>query len=179
MDNKLKEKLLNENSKNPIEIFISLVENKDIPMHGPIHHFIDGATILTAIHNVQNNFDLSKALDELYNRAETMPGATCGKWGMCGSAVSIGAALSILHNTGPLSDDEHYKNHMELVSKILHKISEIGGPRCCKRNAFISISTTVEFLKEKYKINLESNSIKCNFSNNNEQCIGNKCPFNA
>lgn len=178
MNNKLKEQLLNEKSKNPIVIFTSLVNKDEIPMHGPIHHFIDGATILTAIHNVQNDFDLSEALDELFNRAETMPGAICGNWGVCGSASSVGAALSILHKSGPLSSDEHYKNHMELVSRILHKISEVGGPRCCKRNAYISLSTTIQFLKEKYNIDLEISDIKCDFSNKNNQCIGAKCPYN-
>ena len=38
----IKEICLNEKSINPIEIVKSLMKIKDIPIHGPIHHIIDG-----------------------------------------------------------------------------------------------------------------------------------------
>ena len=63
-------------------------------MHGPIHHIIDGAAFMTAMYNAGVKFNLDTALDELANRGSDMPGATCGKWGMCGSASSVGAALA-------------------------------------------------------------------------------------
>jgi 4-aminobutyrate aminotransferase-like enzyme len=40
-----------------------------IPLHGPQHHFLDGAAFLTAYHNNGGAVDLSKALDELAKRA--------------------------------------------------------------------------------------------------------------
>lgn len=106
-----------------------------------------------------------------------MPGAICGQWGICGSAASVGASLAILHNTGPLSDNDYYKDNLKLTSRILSRMAEIGGPRCCKRNAFLSLQTASDFVRENYDIPLESHEIKCGFFPKNEQCIGKRCPF--
>ena len=168
---------LNSDSKNPIEIAMTIMNQKEINIHGPEHHVIDGASLLTAIYNVSPTFNLEEALNELIERGKLMPGATCGKWGVCGSVSSIGAALSILHHTGPLSDDDYYKDHMELTSIILEKMSHIGGPRCCKRNAFLSISTAADYVKKHYNIDLQIHNIHCHYSQHNKQCIGTRCPF--
>lgn len=63
------------------------------------------------------------------------------------------------------------------MSKALGKIADIGGPRCCKRNAFLSILTAIDFVKEQYGIELVNQEVKCTFSNKNKQCIGIRCPF--
>ena len=148
-----------------------------IHIHGPEHHVLDGACFLTALHNQGVEFDLAEALDEMINRGSKMPGATCGQWGVCGSSASLGAALAILHGTGPLSDNEYYKDNMRYTSKVLGRMAEIGGPRCCKRNAYLSIKTMIEFMKEQYGIAMEDMNIQCAFSGENQQCIGNRCPF--
>lgn len=110
-------------------------------------------------------------------RGAKMPGATCGMWGVCGSCSSVGAALAIARGTGPLSDNEYYKDNMEVASSALAKMAEIGGPRCCKRNAFLSISTAAEYMNNTYNAGLETGEITCEFSRENKQCIGKRCPF--
>lgn len=180
MDEKLmmiKELCLKETSKDPIEIAVKMMKNEMIHMHGPEHHILDGSALLTAIYNVEPSFDLATALDELANRGLKMPGATCGQWGICGSASSIGAALAIIHETGPLSNNEYYKDNMRLTSQALSHIDEIGGPRCCKRNAFLSLQTAIAFVKDKYGIELASHQVECEFSHRNKQCIKERCPF--
>ncbi|MCQ2798715.1 MAG: DUF5714 domain-containing protein, partial [Bacilli bacterium] len=87
------------------------------------------------------------------------------------------AVFSIIDETGPLSDNEDYKDHMAFTSSVVAKMSEIGGPRCCKRNAFISLSAAVEHAKEKYDVELELSSVICEFSPRNMQCIKDRCPF--
>ena len=106
-----------------------------------------------------------------------MPGATCGQWGMCGSSSSLGAAFAILHETGPLSNNQYYKDNLKYVARALNKISEFGGPRCCKRNAFLSLLTAIDFADEYYDIQLPKHEINCEFSSRNKQCIGLRCPF--
>lgn len=174
---RIKEMCLQINSKNPIEIVQILMDDPMIAMHGPEHHMVDGAALLVALSNAYVTFDLKEALDEMENRAKMMPGATCGKWGVCGSASSIGAALSIIHGCGPLSDNEYYKDNLHFTSSALHALGEVGGPRCCKRNAFLSLLTATQFVKEKYNIELESSEINCHYSPQNKQCIRVRCPF--
>lgn len=168
---------MNTKSKDPFEILFEIMGKDCIKMHGPIHHIVDGSSFLAAMHNAGVDFDLSKALDEMVVRGEKMPGATCGQWGMCGSASSIGAALAIIHGTGPLSDSELYKDNMRYVSKAIAAIGEVGGPRCCKRNAFLSMTAAVDFVKERYGIELGSHKVTCIFKQNNPNCIGTRCPF--
>ena len=48
---------------------------------------------------------LSIALEKLMAEGLRMPGAMCGLWGICGAITSIGAVLSIIDGTGPLSTD--------------------------------------------------------------------------
>lgn len=173
----IKKEVLKYTSKNPIEI-VKCIMNKDfINIHGPEHHFLDGASFLVAYKNAGGEIDIVLAIDELAKRTIKMPGAICGLWGVCGSTASIGACLSIIHKTGPLSNDNFYKDNMEYTSLVLSKISKIGGPRCCKRNAFLSISEGIKFVKEKYNVEMESENIVCEFSSRNQQCLENKCPF--
>ena len=173
----IKEELLSSNSKNPIDIFKFITSKDYINIHGPEHHFLDGAIFLTAYKNAGGNIDLMKSLDLLADRTIKMPGAMCGYWGVCGSVTSIGAALSIINQTTPLSSSDYYKDNMEYTSAVISVMSEIGGPRCCKRNAFISLSYITKFVKEKYGIEMEENEIHCNHSQKNKQCLGLKCPF--
>lgn len=135
------------------------------------------AKCVAAYNNAGGNIDLDNSLELLAERTIKMPGAMCGHWGVCGSSTSIGAALSIVHQISPLSSNIYYKNNMEYTSSIIQKMSEIGGPRCCKRNAFISLSNAVKFVKDKYDVKMELGDIICEFSSKNKQCIGLRCPF--
>lgn len=180
MDNKfnmIKNKCLKSTEKNAVKLAINIMKEDYISIHGSEHHILDGACLMAAMHNCGYEFSLENALNEMIERGKNMPGATCGMWGMCGSAASIGAALAIIHKTGPLSNNQYYKDNLNCVSKALAKIAEVGGPRCCKRNAFLSLQSAIDFINVNYDIKLEKSDIVCTFSNENKQCIGQKCPF--
>lgn len=165
-------------SKNPLEIVQEVMDRDFINIHGPEHHYLDGASFIVAYKNAGGNIDLEKALEELQKRTIKMPGAMCGLWGVCGSVAAIGACLAIINGTSPLSDNEFYKDNMEYTSSVISKMSEIGGPRCCKRNAFISLLSGAEFVKRKYGIIMDiPNENKCKYYFRNAQCIKGRCPF--
>ena len=56
-DKEMQQKILNickeSTEKNPIVIFNRIVKNEEvlIPVHGPIHHVVDGAAFMTAFFN--------------------------------------------------------------------------------------------------------------------------------
>lgn len=174
---KIIEECLKEKSKNPVDIFYHIAQKDFIRIHGPEHHVLDGASLLTAFYNAGGDIDLEKSLDELMKRGLQMPGATCGMWGVCGAVSSMGAALSIIDGTGPLSNDDSWGKHMEFTSKALYSLSQVGGPRCCKRDAFLSFQNAIEFINANYNVELQSNKIECIFSDRNKQCIKERCPF--
>ncbi len=174
---KIIEACLKVNSRNPIDIFNNIAQQDFVRIHGPEHHILDGASLLTAFYNAGGNIDLEKSLNELMKRGLQMPGAICGLWGVCGAVSSIGAALSIIDGTTPLSSDGSWGKHMEFTSKALYSLSQVGGPRCCKRDAFLSFQNAIQYINENYDVELQNAQIKCSFSEKNEQCIENKCPF--
>lgn len=174
---KIIEACLREKSKNPIEIFKNIAKSDFVRIHGPEHHVLDGAALLTAFYNASGKIDLQNSLQELMKRGLQMPGAICGMWGVCGAVSSMGAALSIIDGTSPLSTDFSWGKHMEFTSKALHSLSQVGGPRCCKRDAFLSFQNAIQYINENYEVELESSSIECGFSEKNEQCIKERCPF--
>ena len=168
---------LQETSTNPIDIFSKIAKQDFVRMHGPEHHVLDGAALLTAFYNGGGKIELETSLNELMKRGLQMPGATCGMWGVCGAVSSMGATLSIIDGTGPLSTDSSWGKHMEFTSKALHSLSQVGGPRCCKRDAFLSFEKAIAYVNENYDVKLEYSNITCSFREKNEQCIKEKCPF--
>lgn len=170
---------LNEKSISPVEIFLNIAQKDFVRIHGPEHHILDGAALLTAFYNAGGNIDLEDSLDELMKRGLQMPGATCGMWGVCGAVSSMGAALSIIDGTGPLSEDDSWGMHMEFTSKALHRLSEMGGPRCCKRDAFLSFEEAIAHINKIYDVELKKDEIVCCHSDMNAQCIKERCPFYA
>ena len=174
---KIVEACLQKKSKNPLDIFYNIAHMDFVRIHGPEHHVLDGAALLTAYYNAGGKMELQTSLHELMKRGLQMPGATCGMWGVCGAVSSMGAALSIIDGTGPLSLDSSWGKHMEFTSKALCSLSQVGGPRCCKRDAFLSFQKAIEYINENYNVELESSRIECCFSEKNEQCIKERCPF--
>lgn len=168
---------LQEKSNNPIEIFKRIANQEFIRIHGPEHHILDGAVILTAFYNAGGEIDLKASLTELMRRGMQMPGATCGLWGVCGAVNSLGAALSIIDGTGPLSTDDSWGSHMQFTSKALKTLADVGGPRCCKRNAMLSLQEAITYINENYDVKLATSDVRCTYSGNNNECIKTKCPF--
>lgn len=173
----IREQALKETSIDPLEVARSIMKEDFVSVNGPEHHFLDGAAFLVAYKNANGKVDLPSALDELAERSIKMPGAMCGYWGVCGSSSSVGAALSIIHKTTPISDDEFYKDNTEYTSSVLKLLSVVGGPRCCKRNAFLALGEAIRFVEKKYGIKMGKSKVICEYSLLNEQCIGEKCPF--
>lgn len=168
---------MKQSSTNPYEIFCTIAQKDYVRIHGPEHHVLDGACILTAFHNAGGNIDLGDALQKLMYEGLRMPGAVCGLWGVCGAVTSIGAALAVIDETGPLSAVD-WGSHMEYTSSALARLAKIGGPRCCKRDAFLSMEQAAEHIKIHYGITLDMLPIKCDFSSHNAQ-FGKRCPYNT
>lgn len=167
---------LEEKSKNPVHILNKMMKLEFCHMHGPEHHTMVGAALLTAYKNAGGEIDLRKALTEMHNRGKTVPGGACGFWGACGAGISSGMFVSIISGSTPLSV-ESFGLSNEMTSKSLNAIGTVGGPRCCKRDSYLSVLSAVDFVRENFGIEMEKSEVVCDFSRYNNQCIGKRCPF--
>ena len=167
---------LSETSKDPLEILEKMMAMPFCHMHGPEHHVMVGAALLTAYKNAGGEINLPKALQEMYRRGKAVPGGACGFWGACGSGVSAGQFLAIVTNSTPLAA-EPWGLSNRMTAKALESIGKNGGPRCCKRDSYLSILAAIDFVAEHLGVHMEKSNPVCTRSRQNNQCIGNRCPF--
>ena len=145
-------------------------------MHGPEHHVMVGAALLTAYHNAGGEIDLPQALAEMMSRGKNVPGGVCGFWGACGAGISTGIFVSILSKATPLTEESFGLSNL-MTSRALEKIGTVGGPRCCKRDSYLSILAAADFVREHFGVELDRHEVVCGYAAQNNQCIGKRCPF--
>jgi hypothetical protein len=166
-------------SSNPIEMAINLMDDPRIKMHGPEHHFLVPAVLWTAYANVKKLDPgvKSRRLSQAKQRAETVVGGSCGFYGNCGAAVGTGIFISLVTGATPLSTDAWGLCNL-MTSHSLLSIANVGGPRCCKRDSFLAISTAAGFLQERLATRLEMPAaITCHYSHLNRECKKDHCPY--
>lgn len=167
---------LKSETKNPVELLEQLMSMPFCHMHGPEHHVMVGASLLTAYKNAGGVLELESALVEMVNRGKSVPGGACGFWGACGAGISTGMFLSIATKATPLAK-EAWGLANQMTSKALGYIGKIGGPRCCKRDSYLAVTAAVEFVKENLGVEMELWDITCSRFAKNNQCIQGRCPF--
>ncbi|NLN71185.1 MAG: SAM-dependent methyltransferase [Thermoplasmatales archaeon] len=165
-------------SRNPYEILVEIISEPPMRMHDVRHHMAVGSALLAAYRNSGGAADFDNALKEIQKRGGSAPPGACGFIGNCGAAVSTGAFYSVVTEASPYSKGPQWGDPNLLTGKCLIAMSEVGGPRCCKRNSFIAMGIAVEQVKEKLGIAMEyPEKIECGFSDRNEECIEERCPF--
>lgn len=167
---------LSSHSKDPVEILQSMMALPFCHMHGPEHHVMVGAALLTAYHNAGGKLDLEQSLSEMMNRGKKVPGGACGFWGACGAGISSGMFVSILSSSTPLAVEPFALSH-QMTAKSLGAIGEIGGPRCCKRDSYLSVLAAIDFVSKHFGVQMEKHEIVCQHAAQNNQCIRKRCPF--
>jgi hypothetical protein len=168
--------LLSTTEQDPIVILQQLMTIPTVHMHGPEHHILVPSVLLTAYKNCGGVVDLGLSLKETAIRGKQVPGGACGNWGMCGAAAGAGIYASIvLHSTS--LNKEIWPKPILLTSRCLERISEVGGPRCCKRTSYISIQTAIDFTAEYMGISMPKSRVHCRYYNLNRECLKKECPF--
>ena len=167
---------LAQTSKNPVHILEKMMDLPFCHMHGPEHHVMVGAALLTAYQNAGGELDLPKALQEMYKRGKAVPGGSCGFWGACGAGISTGQFMAIATDATPLAVKPWGLSN-RMSAKALETIGLHGGPRCCKRDSWLAALTAVDFAAEHLQVQMEKTIPVCRYSHKNNQCIQKHCPF--
>lgn len=170
---------MKEISCNPIDIIEKMMSLPMCHMHGPEHHIMVGASLITAYKNAGGDVDLEWALAEIIRRGKQVPGGACGNWGACGAGISTGMFVSIVTRSNPLAGESWGLSNL-MTSRALARIAETGGPRCCKRDSYNAILAAIDFVEERLGIKMiRPTRLVCSRSPMNNQCLKSKCPFNG
>lgn len=170
-----------ETSKtNPIDMAVELMKNPSIYMHGPEHHFLVPAVLITSYYNTLGEKDVKiKKLALAKMRAKDVKGGFCGFYGDCGAAVGTGIYVSIILGASPLSKESWGLANL-MTGTSLISLARIGGPRCCKRNSFTAIGEAAKFTDEHFNVKLydyENYRPVCSFNSRNSECLKGECPY--
>lgn len=162
----------------PLELALFLMRHPSVKMHGPEHHFLVPAVLLTCYSLVAGEREkIPDRLRKARDRAREVKGGFCGFLGDCGAAVGTGIFVSVLSGATPLSRVEWRLANL-MTSRSLHDIALAGGPRCCKRNAYLAILAAVAFVREEWRLDLPvRENLACEFSDLNRECLGLECRF--
>lgn len=170
--------LINSDKRDPLIMAQELEHHPSIKMHGPEHHFLVPAVLITSyLNQIGEEYKKEEYLEEIEKRAKNVLGGFCGFYGACGSGIGVGIFMSVVLNATPLSNEEWGMSNL-ITSKSLEKISSYGGPRCCKRVSNLAIESAVDFVDEYLNVKLEiCESIKCQFKKYNKECIKERCKY--
>jgi hypothetical protein len=164
--------------EDPLELALILMRNQQVKMHGPEHHFLVPAVLLTTYYNTQKDQKNKKQkIREARSKSSKILGGFCGSHGDCGAAVGTGIFISLVTDSTPLSTKEWKLSNL-MTARSLLTIANHGGPRCCKRTTFLAINEAVDFLKENFGITMKINrKLACEFTDLNKECLKKKCPY--
>ena len=86
---------LSSGSKNPMEMAKVIMKHPTMPMHGPEHHAMIAAVLVTAYKNFTGKVT-DEEIKEAIRRGSTVPGGYCGLYGTDAAAIATGIAMSII-----------------------------------------------------------------------------------
>lgn len=164
--------------KQPYPLLFELMKLPKVAMHGPEHHLLLTAALLTAYCNEKNVLaDLPNYLTAANERSIAVPGGACGFWGICGAAIGSGIYMSIISEASSFSKAE-WKTTGQLTAACANVISNEGGPRCCKRDSFLSLAEAIPYSNTVLDTHFSLlDDVKCEFYPSNHECKRLACPF--
>jgi len=159
-----------------LKLFQQIREHPSIPKHGPEHHAMVPAIIVTAYKNSGGKLP-ENALKTAILRGSSIMGGACGFLGICGAASGVGIGFAIVLEASPVAKKAR-SAAQKVTYAVLGKIAEYEAARCCHREVWtalnIASSLSETFLHVKL---LAQTEVKCDQKKFNQYCYGKECPI--
>ena len=73
---------------------------------------------------------------------------------------------------------EPWAQTQRLTSRILARLADLGGPRCCKRTGFTAIIESAKYVDEVRGVRMElPETVTCTHYARNKECLKLDCPY--
>ena len=160
---------------NAVTLMQTIRSHPHFRIHGPEHHSLVPAVILASLKNAGNDITDDQIITGI-ERGNTVAGGACAFLGVCGAAVGVGIAFSVLLGATPYDGDKR-QIVQRVTQKVLEDIASFNAPRCCQRDCWIALQAASRLLKDKLGKNLLIDTITCEQFSTNKECIHDKCPL--
>ena len=144
-------------------------------IHGPEHHSMVPAVILTALRN--SGYPISdEEIHTAIERGKTVSGGACAFLGACGAAIGVGIAVSVVLKASPYDGDKR-QIVQQVTQAVLGRIASYKAPRCCQRDSWLALKEASPLIQEYTGKSLPVNSFACDQFPQNKECIHEQCPL--
>ncbi|MBN1199216.1 MAG: hypothetical protein JXA23_07680 [Bacteroidales bacterium] len=168
---------LEHTGSDPVALADRILQHPSVKMHGPEHHFLVPAVLISCYYSLQGNPEQKRTkLESARKRSSHVLGGFCGSHGTCGAAIGTGIFLSLILDSTPLKTQEWRLSNL-MTARALTEIAHLGGPRCCKRDTWIAIRHAAQFLQSEWNVTMETSRPSCGFSERNHECLEEGCLF--
>jgi 7,8-dihydro-6-hydroxymethylpterin dimethyltransferase len=157
-----------------VRLFEKIRRHPSIPMHGPEVHAMIPGIILCTYRNLGGGIS-DKLIETGILRGKGVAGGFCGFMGICGAAVGVGVAFSLLLDANPYKPSE--RSIVQGVTQaVLSEIAGVKAARCCQRDGFIALIKAAELSRALLPIALEAeHRYTCSQMHSNRECLGKTC----
>jgi hypothetical protein len=159
-----------------IALFDKIRRHPAIPRHGPEHHLLVPAIILTAFLN-QGGEVTPEMFRTVLARGKSVSGGACGFLGVCGAATGVGIAFSVLLKANPVKPKER-RQVLGAVQTVLGELSSWEAARCCQRDCWLALRKAAELSRRLLPIPLTAEApLVCRQSGERQDCLLSDCPL--
>lgn len=162
--------------KDMLSLFKHIREHPSIPKHGPEHHAMVPAIIVTCYKNSGGAVN-ANALKTALSRGASIIGGACGFLGICGAASGVGIGFAVLFESSPITTASRSKAQ-KVTHAVLGEIAQYEAARCCHREVWTALSIASKLSETFLHVKLEAKSdVKCDQKKFNQYCYGKLCPI--
>lgn len=173
----LEARCLASDERDPVALATALMREPSVKLHGPEHHFLVPAALLTARANLLGErAALPGLLAEARRRSQPVAGGFCGLQGACGAAIGAGTYVALATGSTPLAGPARSLAN-RMTAEALAVIAGAGGARCCKRETSLALLTAARFTRRHLGVEMRARGVRCTFHSFNGECARDGCPF--
>lgn len=159
-----------------VALFKHIRTHRSVSVHGPEHHAMVAAVILTTYRNLGGEVSDEK-IQKAIKRGAAIAGGSCGLAGVCGAAMGVGIAFGALIGSSPKKADKR-QQLLQLTSGVLDEIAAMRAARCCQRDAYLALREAAEISQLHLDIKLLADEpYPCQQTHLNKQCAEEICPL--
>ncbi len=159
-----------------ISLFAHVRRHPALAVHGPEHHSLVPATILTTYRNLGGSL-ADDAICKGIRRGAAVPGGFCAFSGGCGAAMGVGIAFAILIGASPLQAVKR-QQVQRIAAGAIEAVSRHQAARCCQRDGWVALRHAATISEPIIGLKLRAETaLRCSQQQLNKQCGKENCPL--
>ena len=164
------------NETDMLALYETIRKHPSVPKHGPEHHAMVPAIIVTAFKNSGGSV-AQDALHVALARGASVMGGACGFLGVCGAASGVGIGFAVCLGASPVKAQSR-QLAQQATHAVLGEIATYEAARCCNREVWTALTIAAKLSETFLHVKLEATALsKCDQKKFNQYCYGKQCPI--